>query len=637
MVMDDVIRFLGGVAPFDLLDNTTLREVAAKVVTEHYPRNTIILRQDGPPSDHLRIILTGSVKVYVKVGDGEEVIIDQRRDGEPFGLISLMGGDKSRANVVATEDTVCYLLDRETVVGLIDSHPAFTEYFLKSVFNKFIDRTYHEIREKRILQDVGDQILYTSTLGEMISRPVVTAPRGISIRDAAQVMSRNNVSSLILTDGAGDLPRGIITDRDLRNRVVAAGLSVEAPIDAIMHTDLIESDPDELCFEGLLKMIRHRIHHLLVMEHGRVKGIVTNHDLMMLHGVSPLSLAKEIETHDTVEALVPLARNFQQVVGQLLREGTKATHIVRVITELNDRLLCRLLELTEASLGKPPVDFCWVVFGSEGRKEQTFKTDQDNAIIYQDPADEAEAGRALEYLTLFARRMNDALVACGFPPCPANYMASNPRWCQPISVWKEYFSRWINHPTPEAVLSSLIFFDFRPVGEETTLAEKLRAYLATLLRNQNIFLAGMASSILRNRPPLGFFGSFVVEKKGEHKDRLNIKEHGLGIIVDSVRLFALERGVTSTSTLERLQDVAEQSPLVEHYREEIADAFAFMMGLRLQHQYGLIREGKPPDNYIDPEELSSLEQKRLKDHFRFFSRLHAFIEEQYRAGMVGQG
>jgi CBS domain-containing protein len=492
LLVEDVIEFLRRVPPFQFLDEKALRITADGISMEYYPKSSMILHQDGPPSEYLRIIKKGGVKVFVKSDNGEEVLIDYRSEGDSFGLLSLVGGDKSRANIIAVDDTICYLLNKEIILKLVDSVPAFTEFFLKSFLNKFIDKTYAEMHNKSMLYGGSDKLLYTTPVGEIAVKKVITAPQTISIRVAAEMMSEHRYSSLVLVDEDG-VPSGIVTDRDLRDKVVARGRTVEERISAIMSVSLIKSEARDYCFEALLKMIRHNIHHLLVVDQGKLKGVVTNHDLMMLQGTSPISLAREIESQQTIDGLVPAAGKTDEIVGLLLKEGARAGNITRIITELNDRLLRKILEIAEREFGGPPVRYCWIVFGSEGRKEQTFKTDQDNAIIYEDPQTEKAQAEASAYFTVLSAFVRESLIKCGFPRCPANYMASNPEWRQPLKVWKKYFSTWVYTPAPEAVLKSLIFFDFRPVYGDFSLAASLRDFLDSFLEGQMIFLGYMAN------------------------------------------------------------------------------------------------------------------------------------------------
>ncbi len=629
VIVEDVIQFFKNVPPFQFLDDKSLKKIADGVSMEFYPKGTLILRQEGPPSDLLRVIKKGGVKVFIKPNGNEEVIIDYRSEGDSFGLLSLIGRDKSRANVEAVEDTICYLVDRETVLNLVDANPSFTEFFLKSFLNKYIDKTYSEMHNKSLLYGGGDKLLFTTPVGEIATKQVMTAFQEISIREAAEIMSMKRNSSLVLLDDAG-VPTGIVTDRDLRDKVVSKGRSVADKISSIMSVSLIKAEAREYCFESLLKMIRHNIHHLLVVDEGRLKGIITNHDLMMLQGTSPISVAKEIESQQTIEGLVPVSKKINKIIGLLLNEGAKASNITRIITEINDRLLRKILEIAEKTFGYPPVNYCWIVFGSEGRKEQTFKTDQDNAIIYADPEEGEDEAEVRQYFSEFTVFVKDSLLKCGFPACPANYMASNPQWCQPFKAWKRYFSNWVYSPTPEAVLKSLILFDFRPIHGDLSLADTLRTSLMNLLEGQMIFLGYMANMIIKNTPPVGFFKSFLVEKDGEHRNELNLKIKGLAPIVDMARLFSLEKGIKETSTVERIAALRRRHSIVREYADELEHAFEFIMLLRIHNQFAQIEGGREADNFLNPDSLTNLEKRTIKESFRLISKIQDIIIERYK-------
>jgi CBS domain-containing protein len=372
MIIDEVVEFLQQVPPFQFLEEKTLRNLANKASMEFYPKGAIILQQDGPPSQYLSIIKKGGVKVFVKSDAEGEVVIDYRSEGDLFGFLSLVSGDKSRANVVAVDDTIAYLFSKRDISQLMDKNPSFTEFFLKSFFNKYIDKTLTEMHNKSMLYGSGDKLLFTTPVGELATKEVVSAPRDISIREAAEIMSKKRISSLVLTDHDG-IPVGIVTDRDLRDKVVARGRNTEDKINNIMSVSLIKADARDYCFEALLKMIRYNIHHLLVVEEGKLKGVVTNHDLMILQGASPISIAKEIETKQTIEGLVPTANKNTGMIALLLKEGAKASNITRIITEVNDILLKKILQIAEKKFGQPPLAYCWIVFGSEGGKNRLLR------------------------------------------------------------------------------------------------------------------------------------------------------------------------------------------------------------------------------------------------------------------------
>jgi CBS domain-containing protein len=630
MILEDVVAFLKKVPPFQFLEEADLLAVARNLSMEFYPKGMVILEQDGPPSDSLRIIKKGGVKVSMVSEDGGEVVIDYRGEGDTFGFLSLVGKDRVRSNITAVDDTLCYLLGKEMLLKLLDSNLAFTEYFLKSHITKYIDRTYREMQDKSMFYGGSDRLLFTTQVGDMAIKEVVSVQEETAIREAAQIMSENRISSIVIMN-RNNLPSGIVTDRDLREKVVAKGRDVQEPIKNIMSTSLIRVDARDYCFEAVLKMLKYNIHHILVIKDGNLTGVITNHDLMMLQGTSPLSLTKDIESQQTIEGLIPVSKKINGIVGLLLKEGAKASNITKVITEINDRLVRKIMEFAERKFGRPPVPYCWIVFGSEGRKEQTFKTDQDNAIIYADPATEAQAEAAKKYFSSFAEFVRDGLIQCGFPLCPANYMASNPLWCQPLKVWKKYFSTWVATPTPDAVLNSVTFFDFRPMCGESGLADALRDHLIDILKDEKIFLGYLANMAIRNTPPIGFLKSFVVEKGGEHKDELNLKVKGIALLVDIIRLFALEKGIRETSTLERLETLRDKHTIVTEYGDDFEHAFEFIMLLRIHHQYAQISSGQTPDNFINPNRLSNLEKRSIKEAFQLVSKVQDLIIERYKS------
>ncbi len=634
MLYNEIIEFLGKVPPFQFIDEEALIIISQNVSMDYYPKGTVIMKQNDPASEYLRIIKKGGVKVTMVSDEGKEVLIDYRGEGDTFGFLSLIGKDKVRATIEAVDDTICYLLDKENALKLMNSQPVFTEYFLKTHLTKYIDRTYSEMHNKCMMFGGSDRILFTSQVGSIAIRDIVFVKEDATIQEAAQEMCRQKVSSLVIYDN-NDAPSGVITDRDLREKVVAKGRSIADQVKSIMSLPLIRVDASDYCFEAVLKMIKHNIHHILVVKDGLLKGVITNHDLMILQGTSPLSFAKDIENQHTLEGLAPLSTKLNRIIGLLLKEGARASNITMIISELNDRLVRKVLEIAEKKFGTPPVSFCWLSYGSEGRKEQTFKTDQDNAIVYADPADASEAKQAREYFEAFALYVRNGLVKCGFPLCPADYMANNPKWCQPLSVWKKRFADWILYPTPEAVLKSLIFFDFRPLYGDETLGVELRQHLTRMLKGQNVFLAHMAKATTKNKPPLGFFRTFLVEKSGEHKDELNLKFRGIGPIVDIVRLLALESGITETSTIERIEAMKGKHATIDTMGSELIQAFEFISLLRIHHQVKQIERDEAPDNFINPSNLTNLEKRFLKEAFEVINSLQDGIISQYGPGMVG--
>ena len=631
MITKETVAFLKRTPPFDRLDSGILDTIVKDMTLVFHPKGETIVSQSGPAAEHLNIIRSGAVKVFVRTNEEEEVLVDSRTSGEFFGLRSFLFSDLSQDTIVALEDTSCYQLGKETVLGLLKTNAAFSEFCLKTLMKRLMDMAYKEIRDRTLLYGGGDKLLFTNILGDLATRNVITASEDISIREATEIMASRNISCLVLLDALG-LPSGMITDKDLRNKVVSKGRDSAGRVGDIMSVTLIKAEEQDRCFEALLKMMRYNIHHLLVVGKGELTGILTSHDLMILQGTSPLSVAREIESQDTIDGLAPAAAKINRIITILIREGATASNITRIISEVNDRLLKKVLEITESRMGRPPASYCWIIFGSEGRKEQTFKTDQDNAIIYEDLPEGSD--EAIRYFSEFSERMKDSLARCGFPPCSANYMASNPQWRQPLGVWKKYFSNWIQKPTPESILQSLIFFDFRPVHGDLLLAEKLRAFLGHAVRDNKLFHAHMAAVMLNNRPPLGFFGGITGEKKGIHQGRFNIKLNGLGPIIDAARLSALEQKVYHTSTLDRLTEVKDRCRDLGPLSNDLQQAFEFLMSLRIRHQYQQLQAGGEPDNFIDPQRLGTLERTMLKESFKLVARMQEMLKQKYGPLMV---
>ncbi len=632
MLVDDAVRFLAQIPPFQFLEGPLLRDLAQSLTMEFYPKGSVILEQDGPVSESLRIIQKGVVKISIRPkGSGDEEVSDYRERGETFGLVSLMGGHQ-KTTIVAMQDTICYLLPKDRLNDLMSSHPAITEYLLQFHLTKYVDMTSREIQGKSLFLGSSDRLLFTAQVGEICRATATIVAQTATIRETARRMVGDRQSAALVS-GPGGKPAGIVTDSDLRAKVVALGHSIDAPVTQIMSQPVITVDEKEPCFEVVLRMLQGNIHHVAVTRDGSLCGMVTTHDFMVLQGRSPLAFSEDIEMQTTLEGLAPVSQKSLTIIGALLREGARAANIIRIISELNDRVVRKVLEIAERQLGPPPVPYCWLALGSEGRKEQTFRTDQDNALVYADPP-KAQREEVVEYFRRFTQFMRDGLIQCGFEPCPADCMASNPQWCQPLSAWRGYFTDWISAPTPKAVLNSQIFFDFRPLHGDETLAWELRDHLCRLLPDYPVFLGFLANMLVKNRPPIGLFGSVAVERSGEHKHGLNLKIKGAAPLVDIARLFALEQGVRFSSTRERLEALRGGSTLISDLVDELEYAFEFIALLRIHHQFRQMEAGKPIDNFLHLDTLSHLERQSLKNAFRLTLKVQDQVMERYRSFII---
>ena len=396
-----------------------------------------------------------------------------------------------------------------------------------------------------------------------------------------------------------------------------------------MRRGVVTVQRDESVDRAQTLMARHGFRHLPVLEGERLLGIISNHDLMVLQGTSPLVIAREIEGQSTVEGLAASSTRIKGLVSLLLREGAGAGGIIRVISAVNDRLEHRILDLALATLGPPPLPFCWIVYGSAGRKEQTFRTDQDNAIVHADPRDDGQGRAAQEYFGRFADFVVDAFLRCGFTRCRGNFMATNPQWRQPLSVWKRSFSDWIHTPDDAAIHNAANLFDFRGLHGDLRLSAELKAHLQHALGGQALFLKAVADLTVDYRPPLGLFGSLRVEKGGEHANQVDLKRHCLTPLINIVRLFSFEGTIAETSTIERLAVLKGTHPVARNVADDLAHAFEFISLLRIRHQHEQLLMDLEPDNFIDPKRLSLLELRNLKEICRLIAQILDGIAKKY--------
>lgn len=484
-----------------------------------------------------------------------------------------------------------------------------------------------EIRQDPVVGDASDQILFTGRVRDLARSPFVICPETTTIQAAAQLMSRHWASSVVVVDKAGRAI-GIMTDWDLRERAIAVGRDTGQPVSVIMSAPLITLSGNELVYEALRLMIAHNINHLIVTEADRPVGMVTGHDLVVLQGHSVLCLARKIDRQTDLDGLGQGLNQIHQLIPCLLYQGIRAGQLGWLMAGLNDRLVARVLALVEAALGPPPVPYCWLLLGSEGRREQTFKTDQDNALIYADPAPEI-AQLTRTYFMEFGRQVVAALVEIGFPPCASHCTADNPDWVQSLSGWRGLFGRWITAWDLEEVFQTLIFFDFRGIYGDLRLAEQLRHITMDLLAQNPRFLSRLAHLAMSQTPPLGFFGRFTLETHGEHKEELDLKLRGTMPIVEVARFFALRHGITETNTLARLEHLKVAGHLPTEWVEGLAQAFEFMLSLRLRQQWEQLQAGQPLSNYINPKHLSNWERSLLREAFKAITPIQERLRAEY--------
>ncbi|MFZ1286693.1 MAG: DUF294 nucleotidyltransferase-like domain-containing protein [Candidatus Phosphoribacter sp.] len=611
--LTEISDFLAAHPPFDDLPRQVLDRLAQALRIEYFRRGTRIITR-GEDNHALYVVRTGAVELHDRHGG----FMDRGAVGTSFGSYTLLQGNPADFEVVALEDSLCLVINAATFRQVSAAHPSFEAFFdLQST-----SRMRGAVASLHVTHN-GGAILKTKAT-EMLSRAAVTTQASDSIREAACVMTKHRVSSLLIMDG--DKLVGIVTDSDLRNRVVAADIDTGLPVSCVMTPDPATGSADALAFQVLMEMTNRNIHHLpIIGADGAPEGVITTTDLVRLERNNPIYLVGDITQAADVASIAEASKRLAQVVEVLVTQDASAEDIGRIITAVGDAVERRLLGLAEAHLGPPPVAYCWVALGSRARQEQALAADQDNALILDNDVQPED----IDYFAALATFVTDALVECGYPRCPGDIMATNPRWRVSLNQWRAEFTTWLTEPVPDAILRASIFFDMRPVYGDQQLFHKLRKHILTQAPSSKLFLAHLTKRAGENEPPLGFFRGFVLEKAGLHRATLDIKRGGIGAVVEIARVLALSIGTRAVNTQTRLAAAVNAGSLSPERGQDLRDAFEFISYVRLRHQAHQVRDGRHTDNYVTPDDLSSFEKRHLREAFAIVRSAQSSLGHRY--------
>ena len=467
---------------------------------------------------------------------------------------------------------------------------------------------------------------------DFCARNVVTCGAGDALIAIVGSMREKNISSVVVVEN--EQPIGIFTDRDLRNKVVAAGICPDQlKVRDIMNSPLSTIGEDDLLYQALYRMSKQKIHRLGVIDaSGNLAGIITDTDILRLQAHSPHQLVLDIEKAKNLDDLKPLHRRIQALVLHLSGTGIGVRDLVRLIAHLNDQIVLRLIGLLRAEWFDDVSEdsYAFLVLGSEGRGEQTLATDQDNAIVYADDLSPAQVKRIEE----FSQALIDGLIAIGVPPCPGGIMAKNPAWRRSLGEWQQQLNRWMATPIPENILSCSTFIDLRTVHGNPRFERELKQQIYGQSDANNLFLMRMVEGGLRFTPPLGWFGKVKGESKGEHSGELEIKKAGIFAITDGIKALAIQGKVLEGSTSQRLDALRATGTIPENEAADLEESFEFLVQMRLRGQVEDIRAGREPDNYIRLDRLNLMEQGRLKIALTGVEKFQAFIKHHFGLHLV---
>ena len=597
----DIVRFLAEHSPFDSLEPGRLQEVAGRAQIEFYTEGSVILREGDESARVLYVVRTGAVEVV----DGDRVL-DLLGEGDVFGAMGAATAAGSTIVMRAHEDTLCYLIDRDAL------EEALGPVLRASALFRATSVLQYRTGEASV---VPGRWIAATPVGSLVRRQPISCDGHTTVTDASRLMASERVSSVLVPTREG---WGILTDRDLRTRVLAAGRSAETPIDEVM-TFPATTVPDAMTAdEVLLLMLEHGFHHAPVLDSGgELRGMVTDTDLLALERASPFALKSALERAGDGDEVVRIAAQLPQMVASLVDARMDPVSVGRIVGVTIDAITRRLLDRTILLIGDPPVPWAWLAFGSQARHEQSLRTDQDHGLAFD--AGDADDEEVQPYFTDLARRVTDGLESAGIPRCTGGVMAENPTVRRSVDGWKTAFQTWMSDPAGQGSMFTSITFDYRRVAGSLDIEPVLDAVVATAPAYP-LFIRRLASRAVDERPPTGFFRHWVVEAKGEHAGRLDVKHRGITLIGSLARLYAVRLGRNEKRTFSRVEAAAAAGLISEDDRAGLQEAFRLLWQIRLEHQVRSARDGVDPDDYVDPKMLGPITRRGLREAFSIIAR-----------------
>jgi len=628
MLVDATVEMLRRHSPFDRMERDALVFLAERAKLGYFPKDAHVVTPDMGPVSSFYIIQRGKVLARqsgeINVTEYSSLTLGP---GECFPIGSVMARRASTNAYIAIEDTFCYQLPADDFVQLMQMSQPFNQFCTQYIAT-LLNQSRRQL-QVQFAQRAAEQQSMNSPLSAILAKAPLAVPPETPIRQVIETMVAGHVGSMVVVDEE-KRPVGIFTQSDALKRILLPGISLDRPI-----TDVMSSRPHALSehahvYDAALAMAMHSVRHVLVTdEEGTLKGVVSERDLFTLQRVGLRQIRQSIEGAQDIEVLKQAGADVRQLALNMLAQGVGAEQLTQFISALNDTVTRRVLQLNLARHDLYGIEWAWLAFGSEGRDEQTFSTDQDNGIIYT--CTDIQTREELELRLLeFAQDVNRDLDAVGFPFCKGNIMASNPELCLTLEGWEEKFDRWIRVPEPQALLNASIFFDFRALYGASHLADRLRVSLLRMAKAQPVFLRMMAANALTVQPPLGKFRDFVTDLNADHPGCIDLKTYGARIFIDAARIFALATGTYNTNTIQRIKLSSQRMGVAPEEAAAIVEGFNFIQLLRLRHQHFEEEHGRPGDNFINPDQLNELDRRILKEAFRQVRKLQQRLKLDYQ-------
>lgn len=630
-IAERIADFLKRYPPFDLLKPNQLLEISQQVKVLYKQKGEYVFEQGTQGHELFYVVHKGAIAIE-KTENEQVKTLDKCDEGDAFGLRPLFAHENYKISAVVEEESVLYGIPIEIFKPLIKRNYRVGQFLIESFASNTRNPYSREHRGKLFTEEQGPEEI-TPELFEL--QPVKFVKNLISCRkedpvyEVAKMMSEKKVGSILVLEN--QIPVGIVTDKDIRNTIAIGKFPIDISVEKIMTSPVICYQKGITIAQAQVAMIKHKISHLCLTKDGTPNtmaiGIVSEHDIIVSQGNNPAALIKAIKRANKSKSLRAIRERVMHLLSGYIRQNIPMTHVSKIIFELNDATIKRVIERSLEKMGEqPPVKFAWMSLGSQGRKEQLLHTDQDNAIIFEDVC-ESQLDTTKSYFIKLAKIVNKSLYTIGFDYCPADMMARNPRWCLPLRQWKEQFENWMVNPENEDILLCSIFFDYDISYGDVHLTNQLADHIFHMCENNQIFLAAMASVSLRSPSPLGFFRQFLIERNGEHKDFFDLKKRALMPITDAGRVLILQHKIKNiNNTAERFEKLASIEP--QNSELYLSCSYAAKALLKFRTKQGLMH--KDTGRFIALNTLSKEERIKLKRCFKTISEVQELIKLRFK-------
>ncbi|WP_271770299.1 DUF294 nucleotidyltransferase-like domain-containing protein [Aquimarina algiphila] len=632
-IAERIFDFLKDFPPFHLLTQEQLSNVSKNVKVVYLQKEKYVFKNNDEIHNHFYVVKDGAIGIF---REEDNLLVDKCDEGDIFGLRALIRKGNYILSAKAIEESIIYSISSELLEKIITTNIEVNKFLLAS-FATNTRNPYSNENQGTLFGQIKkiqkNELNFTEIQSAQYSKNPITCTLDTTISEASILMTNKRIGSIVITKQ--DKPIGIITDKDLRTKIATGKFSIEDKVHKIMSFPVITYPENISIAEAQIAMLQNKITHLCITKDGTVNskltGILSEHDIVVIHGNNPSVLIKEVKRATKAETLRYIRNKAEQLIQGYINQHIPIFFISKVISSINDAIIEKAIALSLEEMDTPPpTTFGWLSLGSQGRKEQLLLTDQDNALVFEN-VPQKDYNRTKDYFISLSKKVTQKLNTVGFEFCPAKMMASNPRWCLSLQEWKNQFNNWITQPDQDKIMLCTIFFDYTLVYGNQELVNTMSDSIFKSINTYEIFLNFLGLNALKNPPPLSFFRNFLVEHSGRHKDQFDIKTRAIMPMVDAARLLVLSHNIKEyNSTILRFEKLTQIEPQNKDLFTSCINAFEILLTFRTQQ--GLLH--KNSGRFIDLKSLSKADRLKLKGCFKSIKDIQDLIRTRFNLSQL---